>query len=39
MPFVKDHKPVRRRPVSDAVKRLEKVTSGEGNIESRINPT
>lgn len=35
MPFQKGHKPVRRRPVSDAVKRLEKETSGAGKIESK----
>lgn len=35
MPFVKGHKPVRRRPISEAVKRLEKETSGAGKIESK----
>lgn len=35
MPFEKDHKPVRRRPVSDAVKRLEASRKGAGKIESK----
>lgn len=35
MPFEKGHKPVRRRPVSDAVKRLQKERSGAGKIESK----
>ena len=35
MPFVDGHKPKRRRPVSDAVKRIEKQTKGAGKIESK----
>ena len=35
MPFEKGHKPVRRRPVSDAVKRLEASRKGAGKIESK----
>ena len=35
MPFEKGHKPVRRRPVSDAVKRLEASQKGAGKIESK----
>ncbi|MCG7550964.1 tyrosine-type recombinase/integrase [Pseudoalteromonas sp. Of7M-16] len=35
MPFVKGHKPVRKRPVSDAVKRLEASKKGAGKIESK----
>ena len=35
MPFEKGHKPVRRRPISDAVKRLEKETTGAGKIENK----
>lgn len=35
MPFEKGHKPVRRRPVSDAVQRLEASRKGAGKIESK----
>ncbi len=35
MPFEKGHKPVRRRPVSEAVKRLEAGRKGAGKIEDK----
>lgn len=35
MVFVKGHKPVRKRPISDAVKRLEASRKGAGKIESK----
>lgn len=35
MPFEKGHKPVRRRPISEAVKRLEAGRKGAGKIESK----
>lgn len=36
MPFEKGHKPVKRRPVSEAVKRLEAGRKGAGKIESKL---
>ena len=35
MTFEKGHKPIRTRPVSDAVKRLEASRKGAGKIESK----
>jgi len=35
MPFTKGHKPVRKRPISDEVKKLEAQQKGAGKIESK----